>query len=161
MRWRDDPARKTLLSLYEQADALVSSATCACSVAAPVGEGEETAPCCRFAVTGREPYPTAVELAEVEHAMRARGGAGRRGRRLPLASELRTCPLLSEDARCTIYASRPLGCRTFFCERGDGPPKAARQGLLELARKISDLSACVCPEDPRPRPFLAALKRMT
>src|SRR5687768_9334556 len=71
--------------------------------------------CCRFGVTGREPYPTAVEVAELERAVRARGGLKKR-RALPVAGE-RRCALLGDDNRCLVYASRPFGCRTFFCER--------------------------------------------
>jgi hypothetical protein len=169
MRWKDDPARALLLSLYAKADELVRDATCACTAPGDLdAEGaadlEQRAPCCHFAVTGREPYPTAVELTEVLHAARARGIRTRPvARRLPVVKEAdtaRRCPLLSEDARCTIYASRPLGCRTFFCDRGDGPPRRAREGLLEIARRIADLSAKVSPRDPRPRPLLGALKRV-
>src|SRR3954469_7541682 len=68
--------------------------------------------CCRFGVTGREPYPTAVELAELDRAVRARGGLPKR-RSLPVARE-RRCTLLGDDGRCLVYASRPFGCRTFF-----------------------------------------------
>ena len=164
MRWKHDPARAQLLSLYAKADELVRGATCACTV--PEGEGQQpdvVAPCCHFALTGREPYPTAVELAEVLFAARARGTRRRpTGRRLPIAAEVQTarrCPLLSDEERCTVYASRPLGCRTFFCERGDGPPKHARAGLLEVARRVADLSAKVFPRDPRPRPLMGALAR--
>jgi hypothetical protein len=168
MRWKDDPARRALFSLYADADALVADATCACTpgsetaTAEPPGPGDraERVPCCHFGVTGREPYPTAVELAEVEYALGMRGQRKKQTRRLPLVDETRSCPLLSEDGRCTIYASRPLGCRTFFCDRGDGPPRRARQPLLEIARRVADLSARAFPRDPRPRPLTGALKRM-
>jgi Fe-S-cluster containining protein len=167
-RWKDDPARATLLALYAKADALVAGATCACSPpsdapAAPESRGasrEEVAPCCHFALTGREPYPTAVELAEVEHAVRARGIAGPPRRKLPMVDALRACPLLSQAGRCTIYASRPFGCRTFFCQRGEGPPRHARAGLEELSRGIADLSARAFPRDPRPRPLVRALMQL-
>ena len=36
-------------------------------------------------------------------------------------AELRACPLLSADGRCRIYASRPFGCRTFFCDDAEAP----------------------------------------
>lgn len=113
--------------------------------------------CCRFGVTGREPYPTAVELAEIERALRARGGIPKR-RSLPMATE-RRCPLLSDAGRCLVYASRPLGCRTFFCERGRGPvgerpssdmPRAA---IAEIAADMARLSARFAPLDPGPRPL--------
>ena len=162
MRWKDDPARTLLLSLYARADELVRGATCACAAGE---EGprkvEELAPCCHFGLTGREPYPTAVELTEILHAVRARGArkaALRPRHKLPLADDPRRCPLLSDEGRCTIYASRPLGCRTFFCNLGEGPPKDARAGLLEVARRIADLSAKVSPRDPLPRPLTGALR---
>jgi hypothetical protein len=169
MRWKDDPARAQLLSLYARADALVAGATCACSPDGGEGKSrpqdvQDVAPCCHFALTGREPYPTAVELLEVSHAIRARGAhpAAKASRRsLPVADASRRCPLLSNEGRCTIYASRPLGCRSFFCDRGDGPPKRARAGLLEVARLIADLSSKVAPRDPRPRPLVGALKKLS
>src|SRR5262245_35018941 len=86
---------------------------------------ESSTECCRFGVTGREPYPTAVELAELERAVRARGGLPKR-RSLPMIKasrerDERRCALLGDDGRCLVYASRPFGCRTFFCERARGP----------------------------------------
>jgi hypothetical protein len=111
--------------------------------------------CCRFGVTGREPYPTAVEVAELERAVRARGGLPKR-RTLPLASE-RRCALLGDEGRCLVYASRPFGCRTFFCERARGPvgdrrtlPKAS---IAEVGRRIADLSSRFAPADPGARPL--------
>jgi hypothetical protein len=181
MRWKDDPIRAELLSLYARTDALVADATCACSMpsvadvppdavpqpsSSPSGHDREDrtepfherVPCCHFEVTGREPYPTAVELAEVFDAVRGRGARARpTGRRLRVVPEHRRCPLLGDDARCMIYASRPFGCRTFFCDRGDGLPKNARGGLREVARRIADLSARAFPRDPLPRPLVAAL----
>jgi Fe-S-cluster containining protein len=162
-RWRDDPARTALMALYAKADALVAGASCACTPSG-AGEGaprEEVAPCCHFALTGREPYPTAVELAEVEHAVRARGIARPAKRKLPVVDALRACPLLSDAGRCTIYTSRPFGCRTFFCQRGEGLPKHTRATLDELSKDIAALSARAFPRDPRPRPLVRALAQRT
>jgi uncharacterized protein len=147
--------REELLSLYAVADALVAGATCACTDAVDASG----AFCCHFANIGREPYVTALELDVVARAVAARGGAPQRSRkRLPLADDLRTCALLSREGRCTIYASRPLGCRTFFCE-GHGPPKraATRKGLLEISRRIADLSARAFPRSGGSRPLSRAL----
>ena len=118
--------------------------------------------CCRFGVTGREPYPTAVEVAELERAVRARGGLPKR-RALPLASkdgsDERRCALLGEDNRCLVYASRPFGCRTFFCERARGPvgeragSDLPRETIAEVARDIATLSARFAPAAPGPRPL--------
>jgi hypothetical protein len=51
----------------------------------------------------------------------------------------RRCPFLDGDLRCTIYAARPLGCRTFYCHRASGPPVARRE-LADLVRRLEDLS---------------------
>lgn len=159
---RRNPERKSsphqlflaeLRGIYAQVDALFAGFAC-----------DASADCCHFARTGREPYPSAIEIAELERAIAARGGVPkkekrdkRRLRQLPQLDE-RRCVLLGEDDRCTVYASRPLGCRTFFCERGHGaagePPPAPRDPeVLRVARAIADLSARFAPADPGPRPL--------
>jgi hypothetical protein len=170
-RWQRSSERAELLALYAEADALVAGWTCACSAAAKPGEPLQVR-CCQFGVTGREPYPTAVELAEVRHAMRVAGiepgapaslrrpRAPRAARQLPLA-DLRPCPLLSETGRCRIYASRPLGCRTFFCQDAE-PPYGARvrpprDEANAIGRRIADLSARFDPRDPHPRALTKSL----
>jgi uncharacterized protein len=165
-RWRRCPERAELLALYAEADALVAGWTCDCSTMASPGAPLQVR-CCQFAVTGREPYPTAVELEEVRHAMRSAGidasgfRAPRDPRKLPLAAELRPCPLLSESGRCRIYASRPLGCRTFFCPTAE-PPYGARirtprDEANAIGRRIADLSARFAPRDPHPRALTKSL----
>ncbi len=155
----EDLHRATLLALYAEVDRLLAPYTC-----------ENTTECCRFGITGREPYPTAVEAAEVKRAM-AKGGitlpatAGdHRGgrspsprRSLPVASSERPCPLLSAEGRCRIYASRPFGCRTYFCDRVEGPGKLPRSEIQRISRAIADLSARFAPRDPLPRPLTSAL----
>jgi Fe-S-cluster containining protein len=143
------PHRAELLALYAEVDALLAPFSC-----------DASAECCNFATTGREPYPTAIELAEVERAVRA--GSLLRGapdatkkRKLPLASW--RCPLLSPEGRCRIYAGRPFGCRTFFCDRVSGPGKLPRAELQSLSRRIADLAARFAPRDPLPRPLTKAL----
>jgi uncharacterized protein len=165
-RWPRSPERARLLALYGEVDTLLSGWACACSTDGVGGAGS-SARCCHFGLTGREPYPTAVELEEIRHAMRAAGITLRseppkRDRRaLPMA-DLRTCPLLSHEGRCRIYASRPFGCRTFFCDQAEGP-HGARRGLSRdevaaIGRLIADLSARFDPRDPRPRPLVRALQ---
>jgi Fe-S-cluster containining protein len=66
--------------------------------------------------------------------------------------ELRACPLLSSEGRCHIYASRPFGCRTFFCGQ-----KLPRSQVNAIGRRIADLSAEFAPRDPGPRPLVKAL----
>jgi hypothetical protein len=153
--WPHSKERAELLALYAEADARLEGWTCACASSQGTTPG-----CCDAAVIGREPYPTAVELAEVHHAMRASAVTARDPRRLPLADS-RPCPLLSSDGRCRIYASRPLGCRTFFCHdaaapSGDGG-RLPREALSAIGRRIADLSARFDPRDPWPRSLTAAL----
>src|ERR1700750_3106351 len=80
---RDTQSLAELRALYTQIDEALGGWGC-----------DASTDCCRFGVTGREPYPTAVELAELERAVRARGGLPKR-RVLPLASE-RRCTLLGD-----------------------------------------------------------------
>ncbi len=151
--WKQHPARARLLALYAAVDEVLVNYTCDASTA-----------CCRFGVTGREPYPTAVERAEVEHAIKALGGEGALRRRLPLAPlseggrDERLCPLLSESGRCRIYASRPFGCRTFFCDRVVGPGKMPRAEVQRISREIAALSAEYFPGDHHARPLTHFLK---
>jgi Fe-S-cluster containining protein len=186
--WAASPERAELLALYREADALTEGWACACTQGS---EAERRLPrCCHFGITGREPYPTAVEVAEVRHAVRAAGlrtegtkgrsrleDRGRHGtahrRSLPVVADgadprapelpegARPCPLLSAEGRCRIYASRPFGCRTFFCLNADGPDgprsRPARDAASAIGRRIADLSARFDPRDPRPRPLTHAL----
>jgi Fe-S-cluster containining protein len=162
-----------LRAVYAEVDALLVGWTC-----------DASTDCCRFGVTGREPYPTAVELAELERAVRARGGLPKR-RSLPTVGgggaggsrggkggadggggrkgggDERRCALLSDGGKCLVYASRPFGCRTFFCDRARGPAgepaRATPKGeIARLSRAIADLSARFEPGDPGPRPLSKA-----
>ena len=94
---------------------------------------EKSAECCQFAVTGREPYLTGAEWRILEAEL------ARQGRRVPAMPESRACPFLGADLRCTVYAARPLGCRTFYCHRASGP-HVARRELADLARRLEVLS---------------------
>lgn len=149
-------ALAALRALYAEVDALAEGWSC-----------DASTDCCRFGVTGREPYPTAIERAELERAVRARGGLPKR-RSLPVVGgaggggrggeDERRCALLSDEGRCLVYASRPFGCRTFFCERATGPAgegarELPRREIARLARAILDLSERFAPADPGPRPL--------
>lgn len=140
---RDALAR--LRALYAEVDALFAGVSCPAST-----------DCCRFGVTGREPYPTAIEAELLRVAVRARGGIPR-ARSLPVADE-RRCPLLSDAGRCLVYDARPFGCRTFFCERADDGARAvSRRRVLEIASRIAALSESFAPRDPKARPLSGAL----
>ena len=143
---RDEPLLlRELESLYREVDAAHEGTTC-----------PRSSECCRFGITGREPQVTSLELALVRRAVRARGGPLKAERRaLPLQSSHEregTCPMLDRSGGCTIYAARPLGCRTFFCDGGEGP-RVARADVQRLARAIADLSDRFAPNDPGPRPL--------
>jgi Fe-S-cluster containining protein len=152
-----------LRALYARADALYLGARCEGSTA-----------CCRFGITGREPQVTSLEFALVEQAVAARGGPLRPQKRaLPLAHgpvqargaarahvhDERTCPLLDRAGKCSIYAQRPLGCRTFYCERADVPAPPSRQELRALVRELEELAAQYRPGGDKPRALTSALSR--
>lgn len=92
--------------------------------------------CCRFSVTGREPWVTQVEWELVVDEVK------RQGRRLPAVpdDDDGRCPFLSEAGRCVVYRVRPLGCRTFFCERARGPSSMPKAALRALPRKLEELT---------------------
>ena len=113
--------------------------------------------CCRFGVTGRQPYLTSIEAALVRRALAERGAGGRptpRFRPLPLARgrDERPCPLLDDAGRCSVYAARPFGCRTFYCARatGDLPERGELRSLL---RRLQTLAARHEPNGEHARPL--------
>jgi Fe-S-cluster containining protein len=141
--FRDHPARAALRKLYDETDALLAHLSC-----------DSSAECCHFGITGREPYPTAVELAELDLALAS--APLKKRRRLEVAGE-RRCPILGDDGRCRVYAARPFGCRTFFCSRVRGG-SADRGEIQRISRAIADLSDRFAPRDPGPRPLSSALR---
>ena len=146
-KWRDRPERAALMALYAEADALVAGWTC-----------DESTDCCRFGVTGREPYVTGIELAEVKDALKARGGKGPTRKSLPVAGEKR-CPMLTDEGRCVVYESRPLGCRTFFCAGALAKlgEKLPRTDFQRIVRAIEELSEKTFPDQAESRPLTRVL----
>ncbi len=145
-----------LSAVYRDVDARLEGSGCPASTE-----------CCRFGVTGREPYVTSIELAALRRAIDARGGARSWKRakdakeaqarsRLPVADQ-RECPLLDAAGRCAVYAARPLGCRTFFCDRADVVVPLAQREVNALVRRIQDIAARHEPEGDRGRPLTKAL----
>jgi Fe-S-cluster containining protein len=117
---------------------------------------EDSADCCHFARTGREPYLWPIELALLEKAIAARGV--KKKSLQVIEEDDRACPLLGRDQRCTVYAARPFGCRTFFCERGCGPARRPpRDQLAELGRRIATLAQRAAPDCDGPRPISTLL----
>jgi len=127
-----------LASLYEEADVLFAGSSCRAS-----------SECCRFARTGREPYVTSIELALVLAAVKRRGGSYPAGpaplhtldKRLPVLRDERACPLLDADRRCSIYPERPLGCRTFFCDRATELSRVRHKDLLAIVGRLKELAS--------------------
>ncbi len=58
------------------------------------------------------------------------------GRRQLPASSDGSCPLL-RDGQCSIYDSRPFGCRTHFCQEAGGP--APRPLVRDLIQRLEDI----------------------
>ncbi|MDP2342319.1 MAG: YkgJ family cysteine cluster protein [Deltaproteobacteria bacterium] len=123
----------TALQILQAASDVVDGFGCDCSTE-----------CCRFGVTGREPWLTRAEFDVVTAAVKAQG------RRLPVPDDddgEARCVFLGSDDRCRIYAARPLGCRTFFCDKTTHPdgrtgllPSATNKALREFPRQLQALT---------------------
>jgi Fe-S-cluster containining protein len=116
---------------------------------------------------------TSIELLAVRRAVAARGGmrswkrapavpddpAGAATSRvaLPVVNDERRCPLLDAAGRCAVYEARPLGCRTFFCDRAEPGDKVKQREVNALVRRIQDLAAAHEPGGDRGRPLTRAL----
>lgn len=87
-----------LEEVYRHVDADVTDAPASC-----LGGGA----CCRFDLAGHRLYVSTAELAML---------ARRKPSNNKVFQRLR-CPYQA-GPRCTARASRPLGCRTFFCRHG-------------------------------------------
>lgn len=145
----EDVARLDELSaIYRDAEARFAGSRCP-------GSTE----CCRFSITGREPYLTSIEVLAVRRALSRRGGPLRPKRRaLPLLrDEERICPMLDQHGRCSVYADRPLGCRTFWCHRAEHDDGAASQSELnELVRRVQTVAAAHRTRGDQGRPLTRA-----
>jgi Fe-S-cluster containining protein len=85
--------------------------------------------CCQLAVTGLEPVVTEAEVDLLVEALR------RQGRSVPRPRPDGACPLLdATGVGCLVYASRPLGCRTYFCREAGGkvPARVVREAIQTL-----------------------------
>jgi Fe-S-cluster containining protein len=139
-----------LAALYAEVDAANAGSSC-----------PSDTECCRFGVTGREPYVTSIEVAAIGRAVRARGGPlAPKRRALPLvtsAERERICPLLDASSRCSVYASRPFGCRTYFCSRATHAAPRDRALERSFARRLTELAARHEPGGDAPRPLTRVL----
>ncbi len=129
----DRTAARALETLYRQADQAWAGFRC-----------PGTAECCQLAKRGREPWLWGVEWDALRRVVpklpppRADGG----------------CQFLdAEGRRCTVYASRPLGCRTYFCHRATGPGKEPTEEMDRLQRRLETIARGVRPDEPGPRPL--------
>ena len=99
--------------------------------------------CCQLQKTQREPwlYPSEWKLLRAAvpqlPAERVDGG----------------CVFLDETGlRCSVYASRPFGCRTFFCSRIVGPKRQPVDEVDALYRRLDGVNRDAF-EDAEPRPL--------
>ena len=98
--------------------------------------------CCQFQLTGLTPHLTKGEALLAAKAFRSTGR-----RELPVTDD-GVCPMLKRaTGRCLIYADRPFGCRTHFCDAAGGP--YARKEVLDLIRRLEDLDVRLKGDGPR------------
>jgi hypothetical protein len=117
------PGADVLEGVFAELGALYSDATCPRSTR-----------CCRFKQTGRVPYVWPVE------GRRVLAGIARRGGRLPMQGAPGDCPLILADGGCSVYADRPFGCRTFFCDDATLPHGNRRREVDVLAKRLRTAS---------------------
>lgn len=90
--------------------------------------------CCQFKLNGLTPYLTRGEALVAARGVRS---AGRKA--LPERPD-GACPLLHpQTGRCIIYADRPFGCRTHFCQAAGGPYPRAQ--VVDLIRRLEKVDA--------------------
>ena len=98
--------------------------------------------CCQFHLTGLTPQLTKGEALVAAKGFRASGR-----KEFPESAD-GTCPLLKrETGKCMIYADRPFGCRTHFCEAAGGP--YARREVLDLIRRLEAVDQKLGGDGPR------------
>jgi len=98
--------------------------------------------CCQFRLTGRTPMLTKGEAMYAAIGVRASGR-----KKLPERDD-GACPLLGKNGRCMIYAHRPFGCRTHFCDAAGGP--YPRKHVADLIRRLEVLDERLKGDGPRP-----------
>lgn len=122
--------------MLAQADALYAPFSCPAS-------GE----CCQLTKTQRPPWLWPPEWSVLEEALE------KAKRTLPPPRDDGGCPFLdAAGLRCTVYADRPLGCRTFFCSRIEGPTKQPMDALNALSKRL-EWAARRADDDAEPLPL--------
>ena len=128
-------ALQELAAVYKQADAAYRPYGC-----------PATAECCQLATTQREPWLWPVEW---ELLLQAKGG------QVPAARTDGGCPFLEADGkRCSVYAARPFGCRTYFCHRVQGPAREPIEAVAALSARLERVSQTLDADCAGPRPLL-------
>ena len=129
-------AEQEVLRIYAEVDARVAAEDRDC---------QARTTCCQFLRTGKTPMLTAGEALVAGRAVRAHGW-----KLLPASSDPQSgrCPLLRIDGHCTIYNSRPFGCRTHFCAPAGGP--LPRRSLQDLIHRLEAVAESLGDTDPRP-----------
>jgi uncharacterized protein len=111
---------KETRALQAKADAAVAGWTCPSS-----------AECCQLSATGKLPHLFASEWRLVLQEL------SKQQRVMPPPRADGGCPFLdAEGKRCTVYAARPIACRTFFCHRGAGPKAIDRSSIDSLFERL-------------------------
>ncbi|MGO9828640.1 MAG: YkgJ family cysteine cluster protein [Myxococcaceae bacterium] len=129
-------ALQELAAVYRAADAAYRPYSC-----------PGTAECCQLATTKREPWLWPLEW---EALLAAKGGQA------PAERPDGGCPFLAEDGqRCSVYAARPFGCRTFYCHRVQGPAREPVEAVAALSARLERVAQTLEPDCPEPRPLLA------
>ena len=131
-----DRAEQEIREIYTEVDRLVAEQDRDC---------QARTTCCHFLLTGKTPMLTAGEALVAAKAVRASGRKTLPSNKDPHSGR---CPLLGSDKRCTIYASRPIGCRTHFCKQAGGP--LPRRILQTLIHRLEAISESLADTDPRP-----------
>ena len=132
-RRAEHQAATDLSALYRAADAAHAPYSC-----------PATAECCQLAARGREPWLWEVEWNALRGAVPA----------LPSRRADGGCPFLdAAGQRCTAYAARPLGCRTFFCHRRRGPTREPVAEMDRLQRRLESVARTLNPDEAGPRPL--------
>ncbi len=130
-------AARALETLYRQADEAWSGFRC-----------PATAECCQLSKRGHEPWLWGVEWEALRRAVST----------LPAPRSDGGCRFLdAEGRRCTVYASRPLGCRTYFCHRATGPGREPAEEMDRLQRRLEAIALDLRPGEEAPRPLSAWL----
>jgi Fe-S-cluster containining protein len=139
IRIEDEAARERrafgeLAAIYREVDAAVERSRAVC-----LARGL----CCRFEDAGHLLYATALEVAYAAHV----------GPDAPPPEAPGRCPY-HVAGRCTARAARPLGCRTYFCDKGPEDALAAtHEHFLARIREVERRHGIA----PSYAPFPAAL----